>query len=580
MKKLILFAALSFTISQAVAQKGKDNYPRFGNTISFERDFLSDGLSGDITIPDTAIYTVFRVIKSTNKRYVDSVQKARHKSYFTASRLNKLLLGVKLDPKLKYYRSDELFFSNSYRTFVITNNSEAVLVAMGINKNNVNDYRYHVVVNDSIEIVPWSIPKLAQDYGAKIPFGRIGKFKVPGKKLLIEVVNSKDYSIRDGVIFNWQTNFKPTISEIGFYKDGEYSVLADTSKHRLATRFDAVTGIPLDLKFRLDEIATLPISFAYHAPVPYGIYLVKKLPGKKPETTQIAKLGAFETMYNFHNDNYSEPGKYELVVKSQNPHDTNPELRIPFEVLPPLQLLQKYSIKQILPYVVSGLLFILICFAAYYFYNRRKLRSAERARAMATIQLKSVRSQLNPHFMFNALTSIQNLMNHHDTAGANHYLSKFANLTRQVLNSSGQELISLEDEFAIVTDYLQMEQLRFGFQYTIEADPNINKANTEIPAMLLQPFIENAAKHGVSALQGNGEIKVVITKQNQDLVLTVMDNGAGFNTAIKNTKGFGLKLSQERIELLNRIYKSQPIYLAKASDANGTKITIALTNWI
>ncbi len=197
---------------------------------------------------------------------------------------------------------------------------------------------------------------------------------------------------------------------------------------------------------------------------------------------------------------------------------------------------------------------------------------------MANIQLKSVRSQLNPHFMFNALTSIQNLMNHQDTAGANHYLSKFADLTRHVLNSSEQELISLEDELAIITDYLQMEQLRFGFRYDIHVDIKINKANTEIPAMLLQPFIENAAKHGVSKLQDKGEINVAIIKQDQDIVLIITDNGQGFNATADN-KGFGLKLSNERIDLLNSIYKDQPIYLKTDSSTNGTKTTITLTNW-
>ncbi len=110
-------------------------------------------------MPDTAIYAVFRFIKSTNKRYVDSVRKAQHKSHFNASRINNVLLGVKLDPKLKYYRYDgwSFFSSYSYRTFTITNNSDVVLVAMGINKSNVNDYRYHVLLNDSIDVVPWSI---------------------------------------------------------------------------------------------------------------------------------------------------------------------------------------------------------------------------------------------------------------------------------------------------------------------------------------------------------------------------------------------------------------------------------------
>jgi two-component system LytT family sensor kinase len=571
MKKLIVFVALLFTIINALAQKTGTDQKSFGHNIDFRSDVLSDGYASDIKIvvPDTAIYTIFSAIK-----------KSLSKSHAKINLSSDPLLGVKLDPGLIDYNIDNQgFFGETFRSYTITNNSEAILVAMGINKDNVNNYRYRVVLNDSVEVTHWSVPKLAQDYGAKAPFGMIGRFKAPGKNLLIEVVNIKDYS-KARVMLNWRTDFKPVIGDIQVYKDGDYFDLKNMAENRhMATRFDKRSGIPLDLKFRKGDVASIAWSFASIS-VPYNIYLVEKKPGQKPQRkfleTQTPPSGA----YNFGNINYSKPGKYELIIEPKTIHQADQTLYIPFEVLPPLPLLQQFSLKQIAPYVIGGIVFLLLCFALYYFYNKRKLRSAERARAMAVVQLKSVRSQLNPHFMFNALTSIQNLMNQHDTIGANNYLNKFADLTRQVLNSSGQELISLEDELSIVTNYLQMEQLRFGFQYTIKAEPGINKANTEIPAMLLQPFIENAAKHGVNALQGNGKIEVTITKQDQDLILTVADNGPGFNDKGIDPKGFGLKLSRERIALLNDIYKSQPIYLQVDSNTNGVKITITLTNWV
>ena len=108
--------------------------------------------------------------------------------------------------------------------------------------------------------------------------------------------------------------------------------------------------------------------------------------------------------------------------------------------------------------------------------DERKLKQSIQENETVTLKLMAIRSQLNPHFMFNALTSIQ---------AANHYLSLFANLTRKVLNTSDQDLISLEDELKIQEDYLQMEQLRFGFQYNVKVGEDINIANTEIPAMLL-----------------------------------------------------------------------------------------------
>ena len=117
--------------------------------------------------------------------------------------------------------------------------------------------------------------------------------------------------------------------------------------------------------------------------------------------------------------------------------------------------------------------------------DERKLKQSIQENETVTLKLMAIRSQLNPHFMFNALTSIQGLMNRNDIPAANHYLSLFANLTRKVLNTSDQDLISLEDELKIQEDYLQMEQLRFGFQYNVKVGEDINIANTEIPAMLL-----------------------------------------------------------------------------------------------
>lgn len=195
------------------------------------------------------------------------------------------------------------------------------------------------------------------------------------------------------------------------------------------------------------------------------------------------------------------------------------------------------------------------------------------------VQLGSIRSQLNPHFMFNALAGIQNLMNKNDTDTANRYLGKFARLTRNVLESSDRDLISIADEKALMEDYLQMEQMRFGFQYTIHSDKDLNETNLEIPVMLLQPFVENAIKHGISDLKSNGLVKIDFIKEQKDLLLTVSDNGKGFDIH-KEYDGLGLKLSRNRITLLNEMYKETPIELKVDSGLSGTVISINLHNWI
>ncbi|TCC98548.1 sensor histidine kinase [Pedobacter hiemivivus] len=209
--------------------------------------------------------------------------------------------------------------------------------------------------------------------------------------------------------------------------------------------------------------------------------------------------------------------------------------------------------------------------------NKKKLAEKEQQKNMAKLQLNSIRSQLNPHFLFNALSGIQNLMNKNEIDNANKYLSKFARLTRNVLDD--KELISLSQEKTLLDDYLQMEQLRFGFKYEINHSENLGLDNIEIPSMLLQPFVENAVKHGISQKGTDGKIMITFIKHANDLVLTVADNGNGFDTE-KTNNGLGLLLSNNRIALLNSIYKENRFTLAIQSTTKGTKISLTLTDWL
>ena len=207
----------------------------------------------------------------------------------------------------------------------------------------------------------------------------------------------------------------------------------------------------------------------------------------------------------------------------------------------------------------------------------KKLVQQFKETEIAQLQLNSIRSQLNPHFLFNALSGIQNLINKNEIDNANKYLAKFARLTRNVLDD--KELISLSKEKALLDDYLQMEQLRFGFKYEINSPENLDLDNIEIPSMLLQPFVENAVKHGISQKANDGKITITFNKQENDLVLTISDNGNGFDTAKKHN-GLGLQLSENRIDLLNSIYKENRFTLAIQSNQTGTKIGLTLTDWL
>ena len=474
-----------------------------------------------------------------------------------------IILGVKHSAKKgNYYHTNSL--SKDFIAYQLANKDSVTIIAMGLNADNVHNYRYHVVVDDNAELVPWSVPALQQQYGAKKAYGFLGKFHAPGKEVAVEVVNINNYGIRDGVVLNWRNNLKPVMSKIIGFKKGKIGTVVNLSRRQ-----------PLVLN--ADTLGAVNIYFKDHQTLPYDIYWVMGRSKYRIGTdTVLIKSGLRENYFSFTNQYFTTEGNYKILVYPVGTKDKNRETTIEFNAEDTSAYKKGYTVLQLLPY----LLLALLAFGIYYLFSKRRLRNLGRQKEMANLKLGSVRAQLNPHFMFNALTSIQNLINQQDSNGANHYLTKFADLTRQVLNATSKELISLEDELKIVDDYLQIEKLRFGFTYSIDIDKSINIANTEIPGMLMQPFIENAAKHGINGMANKGKISIAIAKQQNNLLLTIADNGKGFDTQANITTGFGLKLGRERIALLNQIYKNQPIKLQIHSDANGTTITILLTAWL
>lgn len=507
------------------------------------------------------------------------------KSFRMINDKHPIWLGVKLNPNLvDFFSSNIKSVSKEYASYIISDTSTAILIAYGITKANVDDYRYHVVENDSVELVPWSkIPMLQQKYGAIEPYGFLGKFKAPGKQLLIEVVNTKNYDIRQGVVCDWKPNFKPFVTRIEINRLKDYFDLDNLKlNHGYAKKFNEHTGMPVDFSFPADSVVSMRLYYKHHETIPYVVYLVKNERGKK-DTTEMGYYNR-ENYYDIDSKFYNRPGKYEIIIQRANDLGKWPEeqmLRIPFNVEPPPVSDKKVSIKQTLPYIIATLTGVVLLFGGYYRRNQVKLLRAAQEKQTAGLKLQSIRAQLNPHFMFNALTSIQNLVNKNDIAGANHYLSKFAGLTRQVLDTGNDELLSLEQEITILDDYLQMEQLRFGFKYEIKVDEALNKANTDIPAMLLQPFVENAVKHGVAVLKEAGIIKISIIREAKDIIFAIEDNGKWINQdSPGEINGYGVKLSEERVALLNQLYKDQPVSLNIDTQGPGTVVSIRLSNWI
>lgn len=496
-----------------------------------------------------------------------------------------ILLGVKLNSELYNFKAPKVkFYTKQYASYRISDSTDAKIIALGITSENVNDFKYHVVENDSVEIIPWSpIPKLEQNYGASKPYANLGTYNSLGNQILVEVVHLKDYSIRDGIIFDWRTNFKPVVTQIIVSTNRNYFNLnfAELNQN-YATDFDPQTGMPTNLAFPVDSIERFSFTFKNHVTVPYKMLLIKNIKNET-DTIQIDSY-YLEEDFIFNSHHFNFPGNYELaiepVISGFEKIKEDQKLRFKFQVLPPPLKAKTFSFIQVAGWGSVILLLLALVFTGNYIFNKRKLLKARQQKELTRLKLKSIQSQLNPHFMFNALSSIQNLMNKSDIEGANRYLGKFSGLTRKVLDSSDAELISLEDELKILEDYIQMEQLRFGFIYEIKTGENINTSNIEVPAMLLQPFVENAVKHGVSALNKDGKIRILASRVQNDIILLVEDNGTGFREESINGNSKGIKLVKERIALLNQSFGSETLELKINSGESGTTVILKLKNWV
>ncbi len=287
----------------------------------------------------------------------------------------------------------------------------------------------------------------------------------------------------------------------------------------------------------------------------------------------------------------TNPGKYKILITTADYGIESAQYGIreegsPANSFPPayteieFEVLQPYTFSLVSVFLIIGALMVCVCLWVLYSKKRqqKKILKEQLANKEVQLNLQSIRSQLNPHFIFNALSGIQTLMNKNEIDTANEYLSKFARLTRRVLDDAGKEQVSLADEAALLDDYLKMEQLRFGFQYNITIDDKLSE-DTLIPVMLLQPLVENAVKHGIVDRKKSGLIEVIFSKSMEDLVLKVKDNGGGFDHE-NLIYGKGLELTQNRVSLSNTIYKNTPLSFHIEPANTGTTATIILKNWL
>ncbi|WP_430410304.1 tetratricopeptide repeat-containing sensor histidine kinase [Kordia sp.] len=237
-------------------------------------------------------------------------------------------------------------------------------------------------------------------------------------------------------------------------------------------------------------------------------------------------------------------------------------------------------------YTIYSLIFAmsLLVFTIYLLYRNSKQQKL----ANNLLALKSLRTQMNPHFIFNALNSVNNYIAINDERNANRYLSEFSTLMRSVLENSDEDFIPLSKELELLELYVRLEHMRFQdkFEYIIHVDETVKVSDFQIPPMLLQPYIENAIWHGLRYKEEKGMLHISIAKKDDEtLQITIEDNGIGrlrsMELKTKNQlrqKSKGMGNIKKRIAILNDMYKDKvDVTISDVlEDGQGTKVILTL----
>jgi tetratricopeptide (TPR) repeat protein len=242
------------------------------------------------------------------------------------------------------------------------------------------------------------------------------------------------------------------------------------------------------------------------------------------------------------------------------------------------QLIRK---KNVFNYSLIGVLILLTGLIIFIFRTLKKVQIKNKK-----IALQSLRREMNPHFIFNSLNSVNHFIATNNELEANQYLTKFSKLMRGVMENSTEDFIPLQQELDLLQNYLALEKTRFAdkFDYEIRVDESLNMQSLKIPGMLVQPFLENAVWHGLRYRSEKGFLKLSFEKEDQHLKITIEDNGIGIEESKKQKtehqkarEGRGMKNTLERIQLLNDLYKKDITCSVKDKEnSSGVLVTLKI----
>lgn len=460
--------------------------------------------------------------------------------------------------------------SDNPQKFYTYDSAEVYFLTVNIFRGNANKYEFRVL-NGKTEIVPWHAIDKFTDKDFELnnfqkKCGFLGGYKTTwGNFLLVQLRKKGGDKILSSSAVYWKET-KPAVNSV--YTSENLNDFFTLLK-RPWDKSIKPNPLPAKLSFPSSNSTTV-------------FYLSANVFKKEAIEYQLMKDGKVYRDWGANDFDNSfiwlkqlPPGKYQLSIRYRaQRHNVS---TYNFEVEPQWQQTTLFKI------IAGSLIAAFIGFIALLFYSKgqkKKLDEARLKKEKLEMNLQSIRSQLNPHFVFNALNSIQGLINKNDTAQANMYLTEFSSLLRESLKNKEKEFVPLSEEIKTLETYIKLEQLRFHFKYVISVDEHINTNAVEIPYLLLQPLIENAIKHGVATLHKKGNICIRVYTENKNLLIDVTDNGEGFSYNAPSN-GFGLKLTRERIEVLNQSLKEEHIkLLIESSEAKGSTIHLIFENWL
>jgi LytS/YehU family sensor histidine kinase len=247
-------------------------------------------------------------------------------------------------------------------------------------------------------------------------------------------------------------------------------------------------------------------------------------------------------------------------------------------------------------FISSGLLLFLLSIFSWHRIrihrlNKQQALETQFNQKLAAMEMSVLRAQMNPHFMFNSLNSIKNYILKKKTEEASSYLTKFSQLMRAVLQNSQSTLIPLHEELKALSLYIELEALRFEgeFEWKIMVDPSLNSETLAVPPLLIQPYVENAIRHGLLEKEsGSRELCILIAPLKADVLsITIQDNGIGRTQSarrqqhVRRNRSYGMQITSDRIALIMKTLgilatvHVEDLYHTDGSPA-GTKVEIQI----